>query len=79
MGVKILMQNELCINLTYSNRVGEFIHNSFCIKRLAPISLLVLQKPLKIRVIGELLREFSQVCYRCRRLGYQHRLILNFD
>ena len=40
MGVKILMQNELCINLTYSNRVGEFIHNSLWIKRLAPISLL---------------------------------------
>ena len=46
MSANILIQNELDENLTYSSRVGEFSSNSLWIKRLALISLLVLQFPL---------------------------------
>ena len=35
MSANILIQNELRKNLTYSNRVGEFLRNSLWIKRLA--------------------------------------------
>ena len=45
MSANILIQNELDENLTYSSRVGEFSSNSLWIKRLALISLLVLQLP----------------------------------
>ena len=49
MSGNILIQNELDENLTYSSRVGEFSSNSLWIKRLALISLLVLQLPLNIQ------------------------------
>jgi len=45
MSGNILIQNELDENLTYSSRVGKFLSNSLWIKRLALISLLVLQLP----------------------------------
>ena len=48
MSANILIQNELDENLTYSSRVGEFSSNSLWIKRLALISLLVLQLPLHL-------------------------------
>ena len=50
MSANILIQNELDENLTYSSRVGEFSSNSLWIKRLALISLLVLQLPLQIKI-----------------------------
>jgi hypothetical protein len=50
MKAKILIQNELSINLTYSNRVGEFILNPLWVKRLALIGLLVLQLALKFNL-----------------------------
>ena len=43
--ILIQNQNELDENLTYSSRVGKFSSNPLWIKRLALISLLVLQLP----------------------------------
>jgi len=43
---KILTQNDLHVNSTYSNRVGEFTCKSFWVKRLVLIDVLVLQFPL---------------------------------
>ena len=45
MGANLLIHNELCINSPTLFEYVKFIHNSFCIKILTPISLLVLQKP----------------------------------
>jgi hypothetical protein len=49
MNAKVLIYNELDGNLTYSNRVGEFLSNSLWIKKLVFIDVLVLQLPLKAK------------------------------